>query len=63
MGGYCRVECRESGVEKGALAITLYRRYSAEEKALILEKVERTRERTGRPVQEILVQLGLPAAT
>ncbi len=30
---------------------------------MILEEVERTRERTGQPVQEILVQLGLPAAT
>jgi transposase InsO family protein len=45
------------------LAIVPHRRYSAQEKALILESVQQARERSGRPVEEILAQLGLPAAT
>ncbi len=45
------------------MAITPHRRYSAEEKALILETVQRAQERTGQPVGEILTQLEFPAAT
>lgn len=62
-GGYCRTQRREPGAKKGALAIGPSRRYSATEKALILETVQRAQERTGESVAEILAQLGLPEAT
>jgi len=45
------------------LAITPHRRYSAAEKALILETVQQAQARTGQPVEEILAQLELPVAT
>jgi hypothetical protein len=61
--GYCRTQRREPGAKKGALAIAPSRRYSATEKALILETVQRAQERTGESVAEILAQLGLPEAT
>jgi transposase InsO family protein len=58
-----RTERRERGAKKGALATAPYRRYSAEEKRLILETVRRTQHRTSQSVDEILRQLTLPSAT
>ena len=62
-GSGSRTELREPGAKKGALAIASHRRYSAKEKALILETVKKTQEKTGKPVAEILYSLGLPEAT
>lgn len=45
------------------MAIKPHRRYSAEEKAQLLEIVQQAQERTGQPVEEILTQLDLPSAT
>ena len=43
--------------------MTSHRRYSAEEKALILDTVRQAQTGTGEPVEMILAQLGLPPAT
>ena len=40
-----------------------HHRYSAQQKALILETARQAQERTGWPVEDILARLGLPSAT
>lgn len=59
-----RVERREPTVQKGALAITAGRRYSADEKAIIPKTVQQSQAYyPERSIDSVLGELGLPAAT